>query len=157
MTPPAQNDGKFTYEWTEYDDRRAVTIDPAIFETPVIAAELAATWLQVLTEFGRNERSLTTGLLDLLRSMGVLPLTDDEKTAFAVRNLRRAHLDLWELNMLARHREAKSDTAYRKVIQVFALLRRYEDDHPGALHKESPTGWRGSRVYGITAMTDCRR
>ncbi len=136
VTPPAQNDGKFTYEWTEYDDRRAVTIDPAIFETPVIAAELAATWLQVLTEFGRNERSLTTGLLDLLRSMGVLPLTDDEKTAFAVRNLRRAHLDLWELNMLARHREAKSDTAYRKVIQVFALLRRYEDDHPGALHKE---------------------
>jgi hypothetical protein len=134
-TPPAPNNGKFTYEWTDYDDQLSVTIDPATFKTPVIAAELAVTWLQVLTEFGRNERSLTTGLLDLLRSVGALPLTDDEKAKFAVRDLRRAHLDLWELNMLARHREAKSDTAYRKVVHVFALLRRHEDDHPGALHK----------------------
>lgn len=134
--PPALNDGTFTYEWIDYDDRRAVTIDPATFETPVIAAELAATWFQVITEFGRDESALTAGLVDMLRSIGALPLTDEGKTTFAVRDLRRAHLDLWELNMLARHREAKSDTAYRKVVHVFALLRRHEDDHPGALHKE---------------------
>lgn len=134
--PPAPNNGKFTYEWTDYDDRRAVTIDPATFETPVIAAQLATTWLQVLTEFGRDESALTTGLVDMLRSIGALPLTDEVKTTFTVRDLRRAHLDLWELNMLARHREAKSDTAYRKVVHVFALLRRHGDDHPGALHKE---------------------
>lgn len=134
--PPAPDDGRFTYEWTDYDDRRAVSIDPATFETPVIAAELAATWFQVLTEFGRDESALTTGLVDLLRSIGALPLNDNGKTTFAVRDLRRAHLDLWELNMLARHREAKSDTAYRKVVHVFALLRRHEDDHPGTLHKE---------------------
>src|SRR5262245_26391757 len=101
-------DGKFTFEWTDYDDSLAVTIDPATFDTPVLAGQLAATWLQVLTEFGRNERSLTTGLLDLLRSIGLLPLTDDAKSKFAVCDLRRSHLDLWELNMLARHREAKS-------------------------------------------------
>jgi hypothetical protein len=135
-TPPAPHDGTFTFEWTDYDDQLSVTIDLATFKTPVIAAELAVTWLQVLTEFGRNERSLTTGLLDLLRSVGALPLTDDEKAKFAVRDLRRAHLDLWELNMLANHREAKSDTAYRKVVYVFALLRRHQDDHPGTLHKE---------------------
>jgi len=134
--PPAPDDGRFTYEWTDYDDRRAVSIDPATFETPVIAAELAATWFQVLTEFGRDELALTTGLVDLLRSIGALPLNGNGKTTFAVRDLRRAHLDLWELNMLARHREAKSDTAYRKVVHVFALLRRHEDDHPGTLHKE---------------------
>ncbi|WP_246398457.1 hypothetical protein [Mycobacterium vicinigordonae] len=135
-TPTTPCDGKFTFEWTDYDDQLAVTIDPATFDTPVLAGELAVTWLQVLTEFGRNERSLTTGLLDLLRSIGLLPLTDDAKSKFAVRDLRRSHLDLWELNMLARHREAKSDTAYRKVVHVFALLRRHEDDHPGSLHKE---------------------
>lgn len=134
--PTTPCDGKFTFEWTDYDDQLAVTIDPATFDTPVLAGELAVTWLQVLTEFGRNERSLTTGLLDLLRSIGLLPLTDDAKSKFAVRDLRRSHLDLWELNMLARHREAKSDTAYRKVVHVFALLRRHEDDHPGSLHKE---------------------
>lgn len=65
VTPRAQDDGRFTFEWTDYDDQLSVTIDPATFKTPIIAAELAATWLQVLTEFGRNERSLTTGLLDL--------------------------------------------------------------------------------------------
>ncbi|AMU66840.1 hypothetical protein [Mycobacteroides abscessus] len=135
-TPTTPCDGKFTFEWTDYDDQLAVTIDPATFDTPVLAGELAVTWLQVLTEFGRNERSLTTGLLDLLRSIGLLPLTDDAKSKFVVRDLRRSHLDLWELNMLARHREAKSDTAYRKVVHVFALLRRHEDDHPGSLHKE---------------------
>lgn len=135
-TPTAPCDGKFTFEWTDYDDQLAVTIDPATFDTPVLAGQLGATWLQVLTEFGRNERSLTTGLLELLRSIGLLPLTDDAKSKFAVCDLRRSHLDLWELNMLARHREAKSDTAYRKVVHVFALLRRHEDDHPGALHKE---------------------
>ncbi|MBN7468691.1 hypothetical protein I3U66_24085, partial [Mycobacteroides abscessus subsp. massiliense] len=112
-TPTTPCDGKFTFEWTDYDDQLAVTIDPATFDTPVLAGELAVTWLQVLTEFGRNERSLTTGLLDLLRSIGLLPLTDDAKSKFVVRDLRRSHLDLWELNMLARHREAKSDTAYR--------------------------------------------
>lgn len=135
-TPSASNDGRFTFEWAVYSDTRTYTIDPSTFETPVIAAELAGTWLEVLTEFGRMEYSLTSGLLSFLRSMGTLPLTDDQKTAFALRDLRRAHLDLWELNMLASHREAKSDTAYRKVVHVFALLRRHEDDHPGTLHEQ---------------------
>lgn len=135
-TPPASNDGRFTFEWAVYSDTLTYTIDPSTFETPVIAAELAGTWLEVLTEFGRMEYSLTSGLLSFLRSMGALPLTDDQKTAFALRDLCRAHLDLWELNMLASHREAKSDTAYRKVVHVFALLRRHEDDHPGTLHEQ---------------------
>lgn len=136
VPPVVRNGDQFTFEWSIYGDKRSKTIKPASFETPVIAAELAATWVQVLKEFGRFEASLTSGLLDLLRSMGTLPLTDDQKSRFAVRDLRRAHLDLWELNMLARHRTAQSDTAYRMVIHVFALLRRHEDDHPGALHTE---------------------
>ena len=136
VSPVVGNGDQFTFEWSIYGDKRSQTIKPASFETPVVAAELAATWVQVLTEFGRYEASLTSGLLDLLRSMGALPLTDDEKSRFALRDLRRAHLDLWELNMLARHRKAKSDTAYRMVVYVFALLRRHEDDHPGTLHQE---------------------
>ncbi|WP_242663573.1 hypothetical protein [Mycobacterium syngnathidarum] len=136
MAPVVQNGDQFTFEWSIYGDRRSKTIKPASFETPVIAAELATTWVQVLREFGRHEASLTSGLLDLLRSVGALPLTADQKSRFAVRDLRRAHLDLWELNMLARHRSAQSDAAYRMVIYVFALLRRHEDDHPGALHTE---------------------
>jgi hypothetical protein len=135
-TPPAAKDGRFTYKWTDYDDERSVTIDPATFKTPIIAGELAATWLQLLTEFGRFDGEVTTGLRDLLKSLGELPLTDCEKTKFAVRDLRRSHLDLWELNMLARHREANSETAYRSVIHVFALLRRHDNDRPGALHHD---------------------
>ncbi|WP_435278787.1 hypothetical protein, partial [Rhodococcus yananensis] len=65
-----------------------------------------------------------------------LPLPDKEKESFSICDLRRAHLDLWELAMLAQHREAKSDTAYRKVVYLFALLRRYEDDHPGMLRRD---------------------
>ncbi|WP_246013611.1 hypothetical protein [Mycobacterium pseudokansasii] len=136
MPPVVQNADQFTFEWSIYGDKRSKTIKPASFETPVIATELAATWVQVLKEFARFEASLTSGLLDLLRSVGTLPLTDDQKSRFAVHDLRRAHLDLWELNMLARHRKAQSDTAYRMVVHVFALLRRHEDDHPGALHTE---------------------
>ncbi|WP_373234918.1 hypothetical protein [Mycobacterium marinum] len=132
---PAPHDGTFTFGWAIYSDTLTYAIDPSRFETPVVAAELAATWLQVLTEFGRMEYSLTAGLLSFLRSIGALPLTDEGKGKFALRDLRRAHLDLWELNMLAQHRKAKSDTAYRKVVHVFALLRRHEDDHPGTLHE----------------------
>lgn len=132
----APHDGTFTFEWAVYSDIQTYAIDPSRFETPVVAAELAATWLQVLTEFGRMEYSLTAGLLSFLRSVGALPLTDEGKGKFTLRDLRRAHLDLWELNMLAQHRKAKSDTAYRKVVHVFALLRRHEDDHPGTLHEE---------------------
>lgn len=135
-TPRVPADGRFTFDWAVYSDTLTYTIDPSTFETPVVAAELAETWLQVLTEFGRMEYSLTSGLLSFLRSIGALPLTGEGKSRFALRDLRRAHLDLWELNMLARHRKAKSDTAYRKVVHVFALLRRHEDDHPGTLHKE---------------------
>lgn len=156
----ARNGDQFTYEWTIYGDVRSQTIDPASFETPVFAAELAETWLQVQTEFGRHENSLTSGLVDLLRSLGALPLTDDEKSRFAVRDLRRAHLDLWELSLLARHREAKSDTAYRKVVHVFALLRRHEHDHPGALNAEvadrlvrQPRLWH-HRNEGMSALSE---
>lgn len=136
VPPVLKNGDQFTFEWSIYGDRRSKTIRPASFETPVIATELAATWLQVLREVDRYEGALTSGLLDLLKAMGKLPLTDDQKSRFALRDLRRAHLDLWELNMLARHRTAKSDTAYRMVVYVFALLRRHEDDHPGTLHTE---------------------
>lgn len=65
--------GRFTFKWRDYDDQRSVTVDPSAFRTPVIAAELAATWLQVLTEFGRDESALTSGLQDMLRSLGDLP------------------------------------------------------------------------------------
>lgn len=136
VLPVVGNDSQFTFEWCLYGDRKTQTINPASFETPVIAGELAATWVQVLSEFGRYEASLTSGLLSLLRSMAALPLTRDQKGRFALRDLRRAHLDLWELTMLARHRSAKSDIAYRMVVHVFALLRRHEDDHPGTLHEE---------------------
>lgn len=132
----AREGSRFTFRWAAYGERRTVTIDSADFATPVIAAELAESWLQVLTEFGRHESALTRGLVELLRSIEKLPLTADNKLRFALHDLRRAHLDLWELNLLAKHREVKTDTAYRKVLYVFALLRRYEDDHPGTLHEE---------------------
>ncbi len=131
----ASSDGPFTYEWVVYGESKSHTIDPATFETPAIATELGRTWLQVLTEFGRFESQLANGLREFLSSVGQLPLSDDEKRRFALSDLRRAHIDLWELNMLARHREAQSDTNYRKVLYLFALLRRYEDDHPGTLHE----------------------
>lgn len=134
-SPLVPSDGPFTYEWTVYGDQKSHTLDPATFDTPVVATELGRTWLTVLTEFGRYESQLANGLREFLKLLGNLPLSDEEKARFALRDLRRAHLDLWELNMLARHREAKSDTAYRKVLYVFALLRRHEDDHPGTLHE----------------------
>ena len=132
---PEQGDGPFTYEWTVYGDTKRHTLDPASFATPVVATELGRTWLQVLTEFGRYESQLANGLREFLASLGQLPLSDADKARFALRDLRRAHIDLWELAMLARHREAQTDTAYRKVVYLFALLRRHEDDHPGTLHE----------------------
>lgn len=131
---PTTHDGPFIFTWTDYGDEGRVIVDPTTFPTPLVAVALGRTWLQVLEEFGRHESQLTNGLRELLKSLGDLPLTDAEKARFALRDLRRSHLDLWELNMLARHREAKSDTAYRKVVFLFALLRRHEEDNPGSLH-----------------------
>lgn len=131
----ASSDGPFIFEWTHYGDPKRATHDPAAFETSGIAADLGRTWLDVVTELGNHPPQLLLGLRGLLGSLGDLPLTESEKARFSIRDLRRSHLDLWELNMLASHREAKSDNAYRKVVYVFALLRRHEDDHPGSLHE----------------------
>lgn len=154
------DDGRYVFEWTHYDEPMSQTIDPAAYATPVIVAELGATWLQVLTEFGRNDGSLATGMHDFLHSIGTLPLSDEAKATFALRDLRRAHLDLWELNTLARHRKAKSETEYRKVVLVFALLRRHERDNPGTLQPEvtdrlarQPRLWR-RRGDGLSPLSE---
>lgn len=63
-------------------------------------------------------------------------------------------------DLLVEHREANSDTAYRKAIYLFALLHRIEDDAPGTLHSEvlerleSDTRLWHHRNPGVAAFTD---
>lgn len=75
---PANDGSPFTYTWQWYSNTESVTIDPTEYAVPRVAAALARTWHEVLSELGRNETNLTTGLRDLLRLLGELPLTDEE-------------------------------------------------------------------------------
>lgn len=156
----APQDGAFTFTWEVYGDTKTATIDPADYKVPLVAAALASTWRDVISEMGRDESLLSAGLRDLLRVLGELPFTDEQMARFTIADLRRSHLDLWELRLMDQHRRAKSDTAYRKAVYVFALLRRHADDHPGALHEsvltrlEKEPRLRHHRNDGLPALTE---
>ncbi|GAA1621745.1 hypothetical protein GCM10009790_00790 [Georgenia ruanii] len=61
-------------------------------------------------------------------------------------------MDAWEMAQMAFQKQERTDTRYRHVVHLFALLRRMEEDAPGTLH---PTVVR--RLESGTRLSHIRR
>lgn len=148
------------FDWTLYGDSGRAVFNPTDYACVPLAAALSDAWLDVVSEVGRNDANLQTGIRTFLRHVDGQLHSVDARDTFGIKDLRRRHLDAWEADLLAEHKAASSDTAYRKAIYLFALLRRIEEDAPGSLHAEvlermeSDTRLWHHRNEGVPAFTE---
>lgn len=123
------------YVKAQYGHEVKMRLDPAAFVLPRLAAQLADKWLEIAREVDQG-KDLLTACRDFLQHIGSQLQDAVERPSIGLSDLRRRHLDAWELDLLARHRARRSDTTYRRAVYLFALLRRVEADAPGTLHWE---------------------
>lgn len=121
------------YEGTGYSVR--AHIDPRQFRLSELAAELADAAMRVSAEIHGSTMTLATAVKNFLTCMDE-QLVSAANRQVGLAQIRRRHLDAWERELGARQHRDRSDTTYRYVVHVFALLRRIEADRPGALHSE---------------------
>ncbi|TDK23516.1 hypothetical protein E2F48_16125 [Arthrobacter crusticola] len=123
------------YTRRDYGRTVRLSLIPADFLLPVLAAELGDKWLEVAQENGCEMGQLLVSVRRFLTHVGE-QLHAAGSESFALGDLRRRHLDGWEMSLLAAHQESKTDTYYRHALYFFALLRRIRDDTPHVLHPE---------------------
>ncbi|MBT2522776.1 hypothetical protein [Arthrobacter sp. ISL-28] len=125
-----------TYVWHDYGHIAMSSITPSDFLLPVLASQLADKWLEVAHENGNVMKELLASVRKFLTHVGQQPYLAAGTSSFGLCDLRRRHLDAWEMDLLAEHREAKTDTYYRHAVYLFALLDRIHLDAPDILHAE---------------------
>lgn len=148
-----------SYTWRDYGRTNTSSITPTDFVLPMLAAALADKWLEVVREQGGGENSnLTAAVRRFLTHVGQQPHVVGSEQTFGLGDLRRRHLDAWEMDLLTAHRAAGTDTNYRHAVYLFALLDRIDNDTPGVLHPEvvrrmeSDTRLRHHRNEGLPAF-----
>lgn len=124
------------YAWKQYGSKGNTSIKPGDFGCVSLAANLADVWLTLVSERGLVDSELHAAVIRFLRSIDTQLHAVDSVADLGLRDLRRRHLDAWETELQAEHEVANSDTAYRRAVHLFALLRRIEADAPGTLHGE---------------------
>ena len=112
------------------------TLDPLAFRMPIVAAELADKWLEVATETPSTSRAVGIAVERFLDDVGGQLRSVRKVGDMRLSDIRRRHIDAWEMRLFARHRASGTDTHYRYSVHMFALLRRIESDAPGSLHPE---------------------
>jgi hypothetical protein len=135
-TPGLTLDDPRTYTWRYYGSMFTAAITPVDYFLPVLAGELADKWLEVAHDNGKSIPELLTSIREFLTHVGTQPLAAGSEQSFGLGDLRRRHLDAWEMDHLDAHRTAKTDTHYRRVIYLFALLHRIHYDTADTLHPE---------------------
>lgn len=130
------SDDPRTYTWRYYGSMITTSITPSDFFLPLLAGELADKWLEVAHDDGQSIPEVLTAIRGFLTHVGKQPLVAGAAESFGLGDLRRRHLDTWEMDHLVAHRTAKTDTHYRRVIFLFALLNRIHHDTPDVLHPE---------------------
>lgn len=148
------------FTWTRYGRDVTTTIDPRDYALPRLAAQVADKWLEVSTEAAYLDTGLTTSARVFLAHVCRQPRdAGSDASSFGLGDLRRRHLDAWEMDLLRQHHKRRSDTAYRKAVYVLALLRRIEADSPGTLQSDvvhrlqSHTRLHHVRNDGVPAFT----
>lgn len=115
-----------------YGRTRRQTINPELFRCRRLIAELADHWVTVAPEIPGSSETVRSAISNLGSFLGD-ELDDGSCESLDVATLERRHLDRWELDLVTRQRQERSDTRYRYAVHLFALLRRIEDDAPGTL------------------------
>jgi hypothetical protein len=108
-------------------------ITPMDYPTPRLIAQLANAWKEV----GRESPGVTNELGQAIRSFG-RQLEDQHFDVLSLETfdlgaLRVRHVTTWEMALRERQEIDRTDTPYRYVVYLFALLRRIDDDQPGIL------------------------
>lgn len=147
-----------SYTWHSYGQSRTTAITPSRHPLPVLTAALADTWLEVARETGQAMQHVLTAVRAFVAHVGKQPHVVGVQPTFGLRDVRRRHLDAWEADLAAAHRQAKTDTNYRHALYLFALLDRINNDTPGVLHPdvvfriEQGTRLRHHRNPGLAAF-----
>lgn len=134
--PALSVDAPRVHAWNLYGASGNAYIRPENYACVRLAADLSDVWLSVAQEIGRPDSAIQTGTRQFLQHLDTQLHSLESIAEFGASNLRRRHLDAWERDLISDHREANSETAYRKAVYLFALLRRLEEDGPGTLHAE---------------------
>lgn len=108
------------------------TIDPAAFRCELLVAQLADKWVSIASEIPGSSETVRSAITRLGAFLST-DLGEQGCSSLELSTLLRRHLDRWELGLLSRQRQERSDTPYRYAVHLFALLRRIEDDTPGTL------------------------
>ncbi len=125
-----------SFIWSFRGTRVTLSVNPMQYVLPVLAAELADAWLDVAYAVDAPKDELLGSVRVFVADVGA-QLRDARGTStFGLTDLRRRHLDQWETHLLAQHRSAGSDTAYRKNVNLLALLTKIASERPDLLHPE---------------------
>lgn len=148
-----------TYVWHRYGQTGTSSLHPGDFRLPNLAGQLADKWMEIAQQNGQEMRELQVAVRRFVTHVGNQLHTTNDALAFGLGELRRRHLDAWEMDLLRAHRDAKTDTYYRYAVYLFALLHSIYDDAPNMLHPEvvhrleSGTRLRHRRNEGLPAFT----
>jgi hypothetical protein len=159
-TGPTQHDLEpRVFRFRDYGEDRLVRLDPRSFPAPLLAARLADKWLEVAKETPGSQKDVDIAVRNFIRHISGQLRVAGDVSAFSLADVRRRHLDAWEMELLDRSRGSRSYAPYRHAIHLFALLRRIEADAPGSLHEElrlrleGDTRLRFKRNPGVEAFT----
>ena len=130
-TSSVEADGTRVVTRTTYGRPTRYLIQPAEYQCVALAESLADAFRVVGQEVSGSAQPLHTAVRAFLTHMDNQPRTAGRTLGLS--DLRLRHLNTWEIGLLERQRIERTDTAYRYVVHLFALLRRIEEDTPGAL------------------------
>lgn len=109
-------------------------IVPSRSSAPKLVDELAREWVEVAKFNPTAVGTLRIGIFRLASHMTKQIGFDPSR--HSIRELRRRHIDSWELTLLEWQARLGSDHPYRVAVYLFAFLRYLEDRRPGRLHPE---------------------
>lgn len=141
-------DGTRSVTYELYGVQRTHRVLPSEYRCQAVADQLADAFVIVGQELAGRVGELGTGIRNLLRFLDRNGFPSDGHLA----DVTLPVLNRWELNLRQRQLEERTDSAYRYVVHVFALLRRIEQDSPGTLHPEVVT-----RLESTTRLPHIRR
>ncbi len=127
VPPATQEVGRRTVRYSHPGSAWAIHLNPADFECPSLATDLADIWVH-LADIGAGSPGAQLGSI---RSLLVSVDAQSGGRDLGLADLSLEHLDAWETELLATQQRSASVVPYTKAIHLLALL-RWLADQPGA-------------------------
>lgn len=156
-SPASVEDGIRIFSESIYGRQIRYVIDPSDYTQKDLAESLADAFLVAVEETSGSANTLSVAIRHFLTFLDNFP--HEAGAVLTISSLGRRHVDAWEMSLLSRQREELTDTPYRYVVHLLALLRRIEEDDPGTLRPdlvarlESRTRLSHIRRQGLMALS----